>query len=165
MLQGKSIIPPATHAIKMLIKTFIIWHKLRTFSSTTSCAYFFRTTFSFLMPLVLRIWEDGWWNCTHPNGGPPGARISFYGRESNLSNEKQKIINRHILNKSTTIFHGLHSYRSWKWRHKMFKTLQWNHSPAARGSTWVLNINFYGVISIVYKSVDHGKLWSICFLQ
>ena len=24
---------------------------------------------------------------------------------------------------------------------------------------------FYGVISMVYKSVDHGKLWSICFLQ
>ena len=23
---------------------------------------------------------------------------------------------------------------------KMFKTLQWNHSPAPRGSTWVLNI-------------------------
>ena len=43
---------------------------------------------------------------------------------------------------------------------KMFKTLQWNHSPAARGSTWVLNI--YDVISMVYKSADHGKLWSIC---
>ena len=26
---------------------------------------FFRTTFSFLLPLVLRIWEeDGWWNCS-----------------------------------------------------------------------------------------------------
>ena len=23
--------------------------------------------------------------------------------------------------------------------HKMFKTWQWNHSPAPRGSTWVLN--------------------------
>ena len=43
---------------------------------------------------------------------------------------------------------------------KMFKTLQWNHSPAAHGSTWVLNI--YDVISMVYKSADHGKLWSIC---
>ena len=29
----------------------------------------------------------------------------------------------------------------------------------------VLNINFYGIISMVYKSVDHEKLWSICFLQ
>ena len=24
---------------------------------------------------------------------------------------------------------------------------------------------FYGIISMVYKSVDHGKLWSICYLQ
>ena len=32
---------------------------------------------------------------------------------------------------------------------KMVKTLQWNHSPAAGGSTWVLNI--YDVISMVYK--------------
>ena len=49
---------------------------------------------------------------------------------------------------STTIFHGVHSYRPQKWRHKMFKTLQWNHSPATRGSTWVLNIlclHFYGL--------------------
>ena len=31
---------------------------------------------------------------------------------------------------------------------KMFKTLQWNHSPAAGGFTWVLNIlwrHFYGL--------------------
>ena len=27
-----------------------------------------------------------------------------------------------------------------KWPHKLLKTLQWNHSPAAPGSTWVLNI-------------------------
>ena len=49
---------------------------------------------------------------------------------------------------STTIFHGVHSYRPQKWRHKMFKTLQWNHSPTTRGSTWVLNIlwrHFYGL--------------------
>ena len=24
---------------------------------------------------------------------------------------------------------------------------------------------FYRVISMVYKSVDHGKLWSICFFN
>ena len=42
--------------------------------------------------------------------------------------------------------------------------LKWNHEPQASGFTakfWT----FYGVISMVYKSVDHGKLWSICFLQ
>ena len=38
-------------------------------------------------------------------------------------------INVIVKNKSTTIFHGLHSYRSQKWRHKTFKNLQWNHSP------------------------------------
>ena len=40
--------------------------------------------------------------------------------------------------------------------------LKWNHEPQACGYTakfWT----FYGVISMVYKSVDHRKLWSICF--
>ena len=52
--------------------------------------------------------------------------------------------------KSTTIFHTLHSCRPKKWRHKMFKTLLWNHSAVARGSTWILNIfrrHCYGVYS------------------
>ena len=39
---------------------------------------------------------------------------------------------------------------------KMFKTLQWNHSPMACGSTGVLNS--VNVISVVDKSTDHGKL-------
>ena len=42
--------------------------------------------------------------------------------------------------------------------------VKWNHQPQASGFTakfWT----FYGVISMVYKSVHHGKLWSICFLQ
>ena len=60
-----------------------------------------------------------------------------------------RIINVIVKKKNlTTIFHGVHSYRPQKWRHKMFKTLQWNHSPATRGSTWVLNIlwrHFYGL--------------------
>ena len=37
--------------------------------------------------------------------------------------------------------------------------LKWNHKPQASGFTakfWT----FYGVISMVYKSVDHRKLWS-----
>ena len=44
-----------------------------------------------------------------------------------------------------------------KQQEKVVKTLQWNHSPAAGGSTWVLSIlwrHFYGV--------QHEKLWSIC---
>ena len=45
----------------------------------------------------------------------------------------------------------------------MFK-LKWNHEPQASGFTAKL-WTFYGVISMVYESVDHGKLWSICFLQ
>ena len=32
----------------------------------------------------------------------------------------------------------------------MFKALQWNHSTAARGSTWAWHLN---VISMVYKSI------------
>ena len=40
--------------------------------------------------------------------------------------------------------------------------LKWNHEPQASGfiaKFWT----FYAVISMVYKSVDHWKLWSICF--
>ena len=42
--------------------------------------------------------------------------------------------------------------------------LKWNHELQASGFTakfWT----FFGVISMVYKSVDQRKLWSICFLQ
>ena len=40
--------------------------------------------------------------------------------------------------------------------------LKWNHEPRTSRFTakfWT----FYGVISMVYKSVDHGKLWSNLF--
>ena len=37
-------------------------------------------------------------------------------------------------------------------------TLERNHSPAATFEFWT----FYDVISMVFKSVDHVKLWSIC---
>ena len=37
--------------------------------------------------------------------------------------------------------------------------LQWNHAPQASGFT----AKFYGVISMVYKSADHEKVWSIRF--
>ena len=40
--------------------------------------------------------------------------------------------------------------------------LKWNHDPLASGFTAKFR-TFYGVISMVDKSVDHGKLWSICF--
>ena len=44
-----------------------------------------------------------------------------------------------VKNKSTTIFHGLTLIDH---RHdiKMFKALQWNHSPVVLGFTWVLNM-------------------------
>ena len=45
---------------------------------------------------------------------------------------------------------------------KKCSKLKWNHEPQPSGFTakfWT----FYDVISMVYKSVDHGKLWSICF--
>ena len=42
--------------------------------------------------------------------------------------------------------------------------LKWNHEPEASGFTAKFR-TFYGVISMVYKSGDNGKLWSICFLQ
>ena len=41
-------------------------------------------------------------------------------------------------------------------------TLKWNNKPQASGFTakfWT----FYGIISVVYKNVEHEKLWSICF--
>ena len=43
-----------------------------------------------------------------------------------------------------------------------FSKLKWNHEPQTSGFTAKL-WTFYGVISMVYKSVDHGKLWSIGF--
>ena len=42
--------------------------------------------------------------------------------------------------------------------------LKWNHEPQVSSfiaKFWI----FDSTISMVYKSVDHGKLWSICFLQ
>ena len=44
-----------------------------------------------------------------------------------------------VENNSTTILHGLTLIDR---RHdiKLFKTLQWNHSPVVLGSTWVLNM-------------------------
>ena len=42
--------------------------------------------------------------------------------------------------------------------------LKWNHEPKPSGFTakfWTI----YGIIFMVYKSVDHGKLWSICFTK
>ena len=46
--------------------------------------------------------------------------------------------------------------KSWK--------LKWNHESQASGFTAKF-LTFYDVISMVYKSADHGKLWSILFLQ
>ena len=43
-----------------------------------------------------------------------------------------------------------------------FSKLKWNHEPQTSGFTAKL-WTFYGVISMVYKSVDHGKLLSIGF--
>ena len=44
----------------------------------------------------------------------------------------------------------------------MFKT---QVEPRATGRRVVSLQSFERLISMVYKSVDHGKLWSICFLQ
>lgn len=44
----------------------------------------------------------------------------FVGKVSGFFFSRQK-------NKSTTFFLGSHFYRPMKWRHKMSKTLQWNH--------------------------------------
>ena len=53
--------------------------------------------------------------------------------------------------------HTLIDHRSDVTKCSIFKS---NHEPQASGVTakfWT----FYGIISTVYKSVDHGKLWSI----
>ena len=42
----------------------------------------------------------------------------------------------------------------------MFKTQVEPRAAGFNAKFWT----FYGVISIVYKSVDHGKLWSIFYL-
>ena len=34
-----------------------------------------------------------------------------------------------VKNKYTSFFHAMYSYLPQKWRHKMFKTWQWNHLP------------------------------------
>ena len=142
MLQGKSIIPPATQAIKMWIKTFSIWHKLRTFSSRTSCAYF-------SVPLFLSYchWfsefekkmDDG---IVHTLIGALQVLESRLVGVSQISQKRNKklLTAVYILNKSTTIFHGLHSYRSWKWRHKMFKT---QVEPRAAGEWFHCNNNYF----------------------
>ena len=49
-------------------------------------------------------------------------------------------------------------------KYDIFNKLKWNYEPQASGFTekfWT----FYGAISKVYKSVHHGKLWSISFFQ
>ena len=46
------------------------------------------------------------------------------------------------------------------------KFTEWNYEPQAQASGFTTKFRtFYGFISMVYKSVEHGKLWSICFLQ
>ena len=41
---------------------------------------------------------------------------------------------------------------------------KWNHKPQSSGSAAKFQ-TFYGVIFMVYKSLDHGKLWLICFFM
>ena len=91
-----------------------------------------------------------------------------------LVSRKKKTTTTNVIakNKSTTIFHGPHSYKPWKWHLKMLKTLQWNHSPVARGSTWVLNIlwhHFYGleecrsrkiVVDLLTLETNYHHLWN-----
>ena len=45
----------------------------------------------------------------------------------------------------------------------MFKTQVEPRAAGERFHCKVLNV--HGVISMVYKTVDNGKLWSNCFLQ
>ena len=47
----------------------------------------------------------------------------------------------------------------------MFKTQVQRRAAGEWFHCQVLNINFYGVISVVYNSADHDKVWSIPFLQ
>ena len=49
-------------------------------------------------------------------------------------------------------------------KYDMFNKLKWSYEPQASGFIAKFRI-FYGAISKVYKSVDHGKLQSIWFLQ
>ena len=61
-----------------------------------------------------------------------------------------------VKNKSTTILYGLNSMTPQNVQYFAVKTLAcglWFHLSFEHS---------YDVISMVYKSVDHGKLWSIC---
>ena len=164
MLQGKSIIPPATQAIKMWRKTFSIWHKLRTFSSRTSRAYF-------SLPLFLSYchWfsefekkmDDG---IVHTLMGALQVLESRLVGLSQISQKRNKklLTAVYLTNRPqffmvyTLIDHGNDVIKCSK--------LKWNHEPQASGFTakfWT----FCGVICMVYtcKSVHHGKLWPDLF--
>ena len=73
-----------------------------------------------------------------------------------------KTVNVILKNKSTTILHGLHSYRHGS-DVKMFKTLQWNRLPATRCSTCFLTILTSS--AMVNNSTDYGRLLSIFLIQ
>ena len=58
-----------------------------------------------------------------------------------------------LKNKSTTISYGLHAYQ--RSDVKMFKSLQWHHSPAVGGST--VRFEHVDVITMVDKSIPYTK--------
>ena len=74
--------------------------------------------------------------------------ICLHEQEWQLTNQSQFSI------VYTVIDHRNDVIKCWK--------LKWNNELQASSFTakfWT----FYGIISMVYKSVDHGKLWWICF--
>ena len=78
------------------------------------------------------------------------TRVAF-GWLSERSGWKNFTPENFLVNKSNTIFKGLHSYRPYKWRHKMFKT---QVKPRAAGE-W-FHCKVWNIL-MCHKSVDHRK--------
>ena len=139
-----------TRYLKILLRNRV--YRLHKFISFTDNCRENKTKFFFftITERILARWlvkSDGRWEYLDH-----GNDITCHAVSVVLFLVFRKKINVIVKNKSTTIFHGLQSIEMTPITFKItpitFKTLQWNHSPAARGSTRVLNIllsHFYGV--------------------
>ena len=85
--------------------------------------------------------------------------VFFYTRWLKAILSIQRIV---IFNKSTTKFSMVHTLIDHRNEFIKCWKLKWKPQPSGfTAKFWT----FYDVISMVYKSVDHGKVGSICFLQ
>ena len=101
--------------------------------------------------------EKTWW---WPNLFFSFSRTIFWETSMEVDFETVNII---VRNKWTTILHGQCSYRQYN-AVKIFKTLQWNFSPAGHGSTRVLNTLMSFLWSIRVRTMENC-CWFVKFLK